>query len=626
MNYDVIVAGAGPGGSTAAYELARRGVTVGLFEKKRHPRYKPCGGCLSLKIDRILAPDFHPLVERAVCGARFTFRGLRPIRRRSDRPVAYMVMRDRLDAFLADKARGAGAELREAEPVTAARERDDGVEVATARGTYRARFLVGADGATGVAARHLGLKPGKRIAVTLESEALVSPETLAAVGDEVWIEFGSIPVGYAWVFPKGDHLSVGVGGLKGRVGNPRDLYRAYLEDEGLLAAIEREDRHGYIIPVFDGGREPIRTERSLLVGDAGALVDPFLGEGIYYAIRSGQLAAEALEGALAGRGTLDAYDALLEEEIYPEFRAARKMAFLLYAFPETGYDVLTGRPRFVEAYFETLRGNGSYAEMWRTLKGAAVTDVARAFWPFGKSAGDLIHHYDKLAPRYDARLRLWRELIGAGAWEHLGERFAAHVKDGAAVLDAGTGTGEAIRLLLDRANPAEVVGVDVSKGMLHEAKKKIRDARVTFSVADIRHLPYPDRRFDVAVCTWTLETLADPAAAVEELLRVIRDDGYVIYAFASAPAGGIEQFYASLVERLSHGSLRWRFLTADERPYHNCERSSLATFARGLSTVVVLRKCCTVAAPALPSRAGAAVTDSMPCRAVAATSAAEGAA
>jgi flavin-dependent dehydrogenase len=64
VDYDVIIAGAGPGGSTAAYELARRGVRVGVFEKQRLPRAKPCGGCLSLKIDRILAPDFHALIDR----------------------------------------------------------------------------------------------------------------------------------------------------------------------------------------------------------------------------------------------------------------------------------------------------------------------------------------------------------------------------------------------------------------------------------------------------------------------------------------------------------------------------------------------------------------------------------
>lgn len=600
MDYDVIVAGAGPGGSTAAYALARQGVRVGIFEKHQFPRSKPCGGCLSLKIDGILGPDFHPLVERTISGARLTFQGLRPIHRRSDRPVAYMVMRQRFDAFLASKAQQAGADLHEGEAVRAVREETNGVEVETLRRTYHTRFLIGADGATGIVARAVGLHPGKRIAVALEGEATVPPTLLASLEDEVWIEFGSVPYGYGWVFPKSDHLSVGIGGLKERVQHPQAYYDAYLEDTELLTAIEREERRGFIIPVFDDGSAPRRTAHTLLVGDAAALVDPFLGEGIYYAIRSGQLAAETVQGALAGLGTLDAYDTRLAAELYPALRAARKMGAMLYAFPETGYEILTGQPQLTETYFDVLRGACSYEEMWHALKGAAVRYVVNTVWPLGKDPRDLVQHYDRLAPRYDRHLPLWRALIGSAAWEYLGTLLAAHVKEGAAVLDAGTGTGAVVQLLLERTHPAELIGVDLSKGMLREARKKIQDPRVTFSRADICHLPYPDRRFDVAVCAWTLETLAEPRAAVEELLRVIKDDGYVIYVFASAPAEGIEHVYGTLVEWLWHDRLRWRLLTKDERPYHDCPHSSLTTFAHGLSTVVVLRKCCTVAAPVLP--------------------------
>lgn len=599
MLYDVIVVGAGPGGATAAYELARRGLRVALFEQKTLPRYKPCGGCLSLKIDRILELDLRPLVERTVWGATFTFEGLDELHVRSARPVAYMVMRDGFDHFLAREAQRAGAELHEGVRVLDVEERAEGVRVTTDRGVHEAQYLVGADGANGIVARALGLAPRRRVAVCVEAEVATAAATSTTPGDEVRIEFGAIPFGYGWVFPKGDHLSVGVGALRDKIGNPRALYDEFLVDQELVDAITEEKRRGYIIPIFAGGREPIAGKRTLLVGDAAALVDPFLGEGIYYAIRSGQLASQAISEAMATRQPepLTGYSELVDGEIYREFRPARNLAFFLYAFPRAGYEILKRRRAFVERYFDVLRGEASYADLWRDLRGFAVGDLLRSLWPSSTAPRDVAAHYDRLARRYDAALPLWRSLVAAPAWEAVGDLLERHVRAGAVVLDAGTGTGEAVRLVLRRANPGRVIGVDVSKGMLHAARKRITDRRVRWERQDITKLPYPDRSVDVALCTWTLETLADPRQAVQELLRVIKDDGFVIYAFSSRPTGSVERPYGRLLEEWSAGTLRGRFLSVMERPYHSCEHSRLMTFAGGLATVVVLRKCCQVDRP-----------------------------
>jgi len=193
----------------------------------------------------------------------------------------------------------------------------------------------------------------------------------------------------------------------------------------------------------------------------------------------------------------------------------------------------------------------------------------------------------------------------AGQWSHLERLLPECVRDGARVLDAGTGTGGAIESLLRHASPGEVMGVDLSMGMLRMARRKIKDPRVKFDVQDITRLSYPDRGFDVALSTWTLETLPHPRQAVREFLRLIKDDGYVIYAFSSRPAAGLDRAYAALLERAYQGSLRWHLLGKDERPYHDCAHSSLTTFARGLATVVVLRKCCSVEAPDNPCLPGA---------------------
>jgi len=602
MDYDVIVVGAGPGGSTAAYELARRGTKVALFEQKELPRYKPCGGCLSLKVDHILEPDFHPLAEKTVYGATFTFEGLDEFRLRSKRPVAYMVMRDRFDHFLTEKARGARADVHPGERVIDAAETPQGVRVKTAKAEYTAQFLVGADGANGVVARCVGLTPRRAVAVCVEAEVTTGLQAPAMPGDEVRIEFGSIPFGYGWVFPKGDHLSIGVGGLRDKIGNPRKFYDEFLVDQGLMDAITDEKRKGYIIPVFAGGHEPIASARTLLIGDAAALVDPFLGEGIYYAVRSGQFAAQVIGDAVSTNGlaALSHYGELVAEEIYREFRPARNLAFFLYAFPRAGYEILKRRRAFVDLYFDVLRGEASYSDLWQQMQRFAVVDLLRSLWPPSRKARDVAEHYDRLARKYDSALPVWRTLVAAPAWEAVGALMAQHVQPGAAVLDAGTGTGEAVRLLFERANPGRIVGVDISKGMLRAARKKIADARVTWAQEDITRLPYPDRSFDVVLSTWTLETLTDPRRAVREFLRVIKDDGLVIYAFSSRPEAGLSRVYGRLLEEWAAGTLHGRFLAPEEQPYHTCEHSRLMTFARGLATVVVLRKCCRVDDPQAP--------------------------
>lgn len=579
MNYDVIVVGAGPAGATTAHDLARRGVRVGLFEQAKIPRYKPCGGCLSLKIDKILDPDFHSLIERTVYGATFTFAGLDEVRVRSDRPIAYMVMRDRFDHFLATKAQQAGATLHEGERILRVSETSGRVSVTTPRGEYRASYLVGADGANGVVARQLGLTPKRRLAVCVEAEVTTRNVTPPVILDEVRIEFGAVPFGYGWVFPKGDHLSIGVGGLKHAIGNPRPFYDEFLVDQNLVDSIIDERRRGYIIPVFAGGREAISGSRTLLVGDAAALVDPFLGEGVYYAIRSGQIAADVLNRTLAdeAEGSFEEYHALIEQHLYREFRPALTTAFFLYSFRRPAFEILKRRHALVNLYFDVLRGEASHVDRWRDLRRYAAGGLVRSLWP-SRKATSVAAHYNRVAPQYDAQLRLWRSLVVAPALDGLRLVIADTVPDGATVLDAGTGTGDATRLVLESANPGRVIAVDLSKRMLLAARKKITDARVTWDTQDITKLPYPDRSFDAVVSTWTLETLPDPRAAVTEWLRVIKDDGWVIYAFSSKPSAGLERLYARLLEEWSSGTLRARFVSESARPYHQCEGSRLMTF------------------------------------------------
>lgn len=607
--YDLVVVGSGPSGAAAARAAALRGLSVLVIEQATMPRAKPCGGCLSKKIDGILDASFHSVVEKTIFGATFTAGGYDTLHVRSETPVAYMVTRDRFDHFLSDHARRAGARILEACRVIETAETADGVTVRTAGQEYQCRYLIGADGANGVVGRRPDLSPRRRLAVCLEGEITLSREVEAPRDDEVRIEFGSIPFGYGWVFPKEGHISVGVGGLRDRIDNPRAYYDAFLADQELLDAIEAESRRGWIIPVHDGGR-PLASARTLLVGDAASLVDPFLGEGIYYAIRSGQLAAEAVAAAIQDASAPPAsaaYQDAVRRTFYPDFQAAARIARFMFGFPRVGIQVLRRRPSFVRTYFGVLRGEETYEGLWKDLRRHAATDAARVAWEAFRGPRDVAARYDRMAPRYDESLRLWRTLVAQPAWTDLGALLGELTPPGAAVLDAATGTGALVELLLDVSDPGSVVGLDLSKGMLRQARGKIQDPRVTWKHGDITSLPFPDDSFDVVASSWALETLQDPRAAVAEFLRVLKPGGRVIYAFSSRPETRPIGRLQELVLAWSDGRLGARARPRESYPFHDCGRSHLIPSSGGLAAVVVLAKCCSVEteeAPCLPSRSG----------------------
>ena len=122
-DYDVIVVGAGPGGATAARLCAQAGFRTLLIEKERFPRYKPCGGCLSPKTVRLLPFDLSSIVENTIFEAKFTYCVKEPFSIKTDKPMAFMVMRDRFDQFLIEKGLEEGVELLEGNKVIRVEER-----------------------------------------------------------------------------------------------------------------------------------------------------------------------------------------------------------------------------------------------------------------------------------------------------------------------------------------------------------------------------------------------------------------------------------------------------------------------------------------------------------------------
>ena len=332
-SYDAIVVGAGPAGSVTALRLAREGASVLLLDRARFPRDKPCGGGLTYRAIRELPVDVTPVVEDVVDRFEFSFRYGYRFERKSVATIILMTQRKRLDSFLAEQATAAGAEFRVGAKVTAVGQ--DGT-VRIGDESARAEVVIGADGVNGITTRSVGMKQGYRYGVALEGNVAYTHASEDRYRGRAVLELAVVSGGYGWVFAKGDHVNVGVGGWDHE--GPR--LREHLAR--LCAAHEIDDDaveslRGYRLPLRRRDDALVRG-RVLLVGDAAGLVDPLSGDGMYEAFVSARLAAGAALGVLRGEAdSLEPYAAHLDAALGPNASASWAAKRALDRFPRIVY-------------------------------------------------------------------------------------------------------------------------------------------------------------------------------------------------------------------------------------------------------------------------------------------------
>jgi geranylgeranyl reductase family protein len=325
-HFDVLVVGGGPAGSATAHNVASAGASVLLADKATFPRDKPCGGGLTARAFRRCPVDPTPVVEEEVDLVELRFRYGDRVVRAARAPVIFMTQRRRLDAFLLDAARAKGVEVREGARVELGEQiRVDGAPI-------EVDVVVGADGANGTTARALGLGVGIVHGVALEGNVPYTSLRRDRYRRRAVVELADIPGGYGWVFPKGDHVNVGVGAWQEEGPRLRDHLARTCEAHGLrFDALEQ--LRGHRLPLRPPGTT-IAAERALLVGDAAGLIDPVSGDGMYECFVSAALAAAAVDDLLAGRSSsLVSYGAAVDAALGPLHRASWKLKRALDRWP-----------------------------------------------------------------------------------------------------------------------------------------------------------------------------------------------------------------------------------------------------------------------------------------------------
>ena len=304
--YDAVIVGGGPSGATAANDLARLGRSVLLLD--RAGRIKPCGGAIPPR----LVKDFDIPDSLLVARIR-SARMISPSDRRVDMPIdggyVGMVDREQFDEWLRERAALSGARRATGTFLSVTRD-PDGTAVVTYRALdaegsacerrVRARAVIGADGANSAVAHQCVPGADKIRYVAAYHEIVRAPAAGVADYDatrcDVYYQGKLSPDFYAWIFPHGDTVSIGVGSAN-KGFSLRKAVSALRSSTG-LADVETVRREGAPIPLkplrrWDNGRDV------LLAGDACGVVAPASGEGIYYAMTGGRLAANAVEAFLA---------------------------------------------------------------------------------------------------------------------------------------------------------------------------------------------------------------------------------------------------------------------------------------------------------------------------------------
>ena len=367
--FDVIVVGGGPAGSAAAAAASRRGLTVAQVDRSRFPRLKPCGGGVTIKSSNALPADLVAPFRGDARTVEFNVWNKRRNRfTRKSTTMLRMVVRPEFDNwFVTENRQRPGFHFFDDERVLEVAF-DAVFSVRTSQQVLRGRHLVGADGAYSMVNKQFRVSEPKGFAVAVE--VALPRDHAAGEGPEApCFDFGVIPRGYGWVFPKDDHWNIGLYTLDKHKTLRSDLAR-YIAAKGFRAT--GDPLATFAAHQFPYGGYRIRTPTApvYIVGDAGGFGDAIMGEGIYHALESGRIAGETIADCIGGAARPADYYRRLQPSVLMDTFVTYHASREFYRNVDKGLTILENpfiwRP-VVEGYAEGATFSRSLLGAWRLL-------------------------------------------------------------------------------------------------------------------------------------------------------------------------------------------------------------------------------------------------------------------
>lgn len=369
--YDVILIGAGPAGATAASILAKNNINTLLIEKEELPRSKICGGAVSKRALLILEHvniKIPKLKTFKKCDSMqlgtFDFDSVENLANvRFDNEVAYLTDRDEFDYAIVKDAVSKGAELRQNLMVKNIEKENSQFTIIGHDFSFKSKYLLCADGVNSTSAKLLGLRSKWKtdeVGLCIESHITDYEPPQSPLN----FYFGGVKWGYAWFFDKGNHGSIGTGTLLKDASNLRKLFESFVKNCGYIKSMKNLKINAWRVPATGGISRNFANENALLLGDAAGLVDPFLGEGISYAIQSGKIAAECIINNKTNN-----YNKMIENEITSNLKYARVLVKLVKLDTKRFIKLLSNDKTIAMDYVEVMLGNSTYQKfLKRTFK------------------------------------------------------------------------------------------------------------------------------------------------------------------------------------------------------------------------------------------------------------------